>query len=103
MNERLLSIGRFARLAGLSIGALRHYDEAGVLPPAEVDRETGYRRYRLDQLTTARAIAALRALDLSLPAIRALLEAAEPSGRAAILRDERRRIEARSAHHAASM
>ena len=42
----LLPIGRFARLAGLSVGALRHYDELGVLRPADVDRFTGYRRYR---------------------------------------------------------
>lgn len=42
----LIPIGRFARLAGLSIGALRHYDELDLLRPADVDRFTGYRRYR---------------------------------------------------------
>ena len=43
-ESELLSIGRFARLTGLSIGALRHYDEMGLLPPAAVSPETGYRR-----------------------------------------------------------
>jgi DNA-binding transcriptional MerR regulator len=37
MSElELLSIGRFARLTGLSIGALRHYDQLALLPPADV-------------------------------------------------------------------
>ena len=44
--DDLLPIGRFARLTGLSVGALRHYDELDILRPAEVDRFTGYRRYR---------------------------------------------------------
>jgi DNA-binding transcriptional MerR regulator len=96
-DDELLPIGRFARLTGLTIGALRHYDEAGVLTPADVDPVTGYRRYRRDQVATARAIAALRDLELSLPAIRELLEADEADDRAAILRDERVRLEARTA------
>jgi len=97
VDDDLLPIGRFARLTGLTVGALRHYDEEGVLTPADVDPATGYRRYRRDQLPTARAIAALRDLELSLPAIRALLEADEPGGRQAILADEKRRLEARTA------
>ena len=82
MDDDLLPIGRFARLTGLTIGALRHYDEAGVLEPADVDPATGYRRYRRDQVATARAVAALRDLELSLPAIRALLDADDPATRA---------------------
>lgn len=97
MDEDLLPIGRFARLAGLTIGALRHYDEEGVLRPAFVDRATGYRRYRRDQLVTARAIAALRDLELSLPAIRTLLEADDPAVRADVLGRELARLEARTA------
>jgi DNA-binding transcriptional MerR regulator len=97
VDDDLLPIGRFANLTGLTIGALRHYDEEGVLAPADVDPATGYRRYRRDQLPTARAIAALRDLELSLPAIRALLEAGEPGERQAVLADEKRRLEARTA------
>lgn len=97
MDDDLLPIGRFARLTGLTIGALRHYDEEGVLAPADVDPATGYRRYRRDQVATARAIAALRDLELSLPAIRALLDADDAADRGSILRDERVRLEARTA------
>jgi DNA-binding transcriptional MerR regulator len=70
-----MSIGRFARRAGLSIGALRHYAELGLLVPARVDPDTGYRYYETGQIEPARLIAALRDLDVPLARIRAMLEA----------------------------
>lgn len=90
-----LSIGRFARLTGLSIGALRHYDEMGLLPPAAVHPETGYRSYRRDQAATALLIARMRDLEMPLPEIRALL-AATPAEREQRLRKHRDRMEARA-------
>jgi hypothetical protein len=39
----MFSIGEFARLGTVSIRTLRHYDEIGLLPPAKVDPQTGYR------------------------------------------------------------
>ena len=45
----LLSIGRFARLSGLTVKALRHYDAEGLLRPAHVDEWTGYRYYTAEQ------------------------------------------------------
>ena len=74
-DEELLSIGRFARLAGLSIGALRHYHELGVLVPSHVDPQTAYRSYGRAQLDEARLIARLRELELPLPEVRAILGA----------------------------
>ena len=93
--DDLLSIGRFARLSGLSVGALRHYDETGLLAPAEVDRFTGYRRYRRDQLETARAIGRLRDLEVPLETIRAVLATDDPAERQRLLGEERARVEAR--------
>jgi DNA-binding transcriptional MerR regulator len=49
-NSELMTIGRFARISGLSVHALRHYDEVGILTPAEVDADSGYRRYRRAQV-----------------------------------------------------
>ncbi len=63
---RWLSIGEFARRSLLSPNALRLYDQLGVLAPAAVDPDTGYRRYRESQLETARLIARLRHLDMPL-------------------------------------
>ena len=90
MNE-LLPIGRFARVSGLSIGALRHYHEEGVLQPARVDPATGYRSYRRDQLDDARLLARLRELGLSLPEIRAFL-ATDPAERSRRLSGHRVRL-----------
>ena len=43
-----------------------HYDELDLLRPADTDRWTGYRRYRREQLETARTIALLRELEVPL-------------------------------------
>jgi DNA-binding transcriptional MerR regulator len=90
MSE-LLSIGRFARLAGLSIGALRHYHDEGILHPARIDPDTGYRSYARDQLDDARLLARLRELGVSLPEIRGFL-AADPAERSRRLAAHRARL-----------
>ena len=71
----LLSIGRFARLSGLTVKALRHYDDQGLLEPAHVDEWTGYRYYTADQARDAIAIRRLRELELPLDEIAAVLRA----------------------------
>ena len=53
-TEQLMPIGRFARLTGLTVKALRHYDEVGLLRPAAVDPDTGYRSYAPDQFDVRR-------------------------------------------------
>ena len=91
--DKLLTIGRFARLSGLTIGALRHYHELGLLVPAHVDPETSYRSYAASQLDDARLIGRLRELDLALPEIRAVI-AADPDSRRALLDAHRSRLTA---------
>jgi DNA-binding transcriptional MerR regulator len=76
-REGLLPIGRFAQATGLTVKALRHYAELGLLHPAHVDEWTGYRYYALAQLQTAALIARLRALDVPLAEVAALLEPGE--------------------------
>ncbi|HYJ61523.1 MAG TPA: helix-turn-helix domain-containing protein [Actinomycetota bacterium] len=73
MDDRL-TIGRFARLTGLSAKALRNYDASGLLRPADVDLATGYRRYDSAQVETGRLIRRLRDLDVPLEDVRAVLE-----------------------------
>lgn len=58
-----LSIGTFSRVSGLTVKALQHYDEIGLLEPARVDEWTGYRYYGLEQARMAEAIRRLRALE----------------------------------------
>ncbi|MEV4756410.1 MerR family transcriptional regulator [Micromonospora sp. NPDC049559] len=67
------SIGEMARASGLSVSALRFYDQAGVLVPAAVDPETGYRWYDPAQLGPARLVASLRRVGMPLAQITELL------------------------------
>jgi DNA-binding transcriptional MerR regulator len=70
----MFSIGEFARLGAVSIRALRHYDEIGLLPPAEVDPVTGYRLYSAKQLRQLNRVVALKELGLTLGQIRRLVD-----------------------------
>ena len=70
---RGLTSGEFGRRSGLSVKALRLYDLSGLLPPAEVDPQTGYRRYAVSQLDRARRISLLRRLDMPLAVIAEVL------------------------------
>jgi DNA-binding transcriptional MerR regulator len=82
--DPLLGIGVFARRSRLSPKALRLYDRLGVLPPAHVDEDNGYRRYRESQLPTARLVALLRRLDMPLATV-AEVVAAPDEDRAELL------------------
>jgi DNA-binding transcriptional MerR regulator len=75
--EQLLTIGVFARRSRLSPKALRLYERQGLLVPAHVDEENGYRRYRESQLEAARLIALLRRLDMPLTDVAEIVEAPE--------------------------
>lgn len=97
MGDERLSIGRFGRLCGLTVEALRHYDELGILRPAHVDPATGYRRYTADQLGEARAIARLRSLDVPLAKVAAYLAAASPDAARGVLERHLADTEARTA------
>jgi DNA-binding transcriptional MerR regulator/effector-binding domain-containing protein len=65
----MLTIGAFARLAGIGAKQLRAYDAIGLFRPAWVDRFTGYRRYSPAQLPELRRILALRQLGMGLTEI----------------------------------
>ena len=78
----LMSIGEFARLSRLSAKALRLYDELGLLPPAQVDPDSGYRWYAAGQLDNARLVASLRQIGVPLAQIQLILNL-EPEAAAA--------------------
>ncbi|WP_306204329.1 DNA polymerase III subunit beta family protein [Actinoplanes sp. RD1] len=62
-------IGEVSRASGLGVSALRFYDRAGVLVPAEVDAATGYRRYSDAQIRAARLVAGLRRVGMPVAGI----------------------------------
>ena len=81
MATTLLTIGEFSRMTYLSVKALRHYHDVGVLEPADIDPHTGYRGYTADQVTSAQVIRRLRDLGMPLDGIRAVLTAPDLAAR----------------------
>jgi DNA-binding transcriptional MerR regulator len=72
-GDDLLNIGAFAAATGLTVPALRHYDEIALLRPAQVDPNSGYRRYHRGQLDDARLICGLRAVGVPVDDVRAVV------------------------------
>jgi DNA-binding transcriptional MerR regulator/effector-binding domain-containing protein len=69
----VFTIGEFSKITGLTIKTLRFYHEQGLLLPTNVDDATGYRYYDHSKIETARIIAHLKNLDLSLEEIGTIL------------------------------
>ena len=92
-----LAIGDFAKMTHLSIKALRHYHDVGLLEPAEVDPATGYRFYRPGQVWTAQVIRRLRDLGMPLDEIRAVLGATDVPARTGVMAAHLRRMESQLA------
>jgi effector-binding domain-containing protein len=97
--DDLLPIGRFSKATRLSVKALRHYDELGLLRPAYVDPSSGYRYYRPAQANQAEAIRILRSVDMPLEEIAAVLASGGGEPVAKRLRLHRERLEARLDEH----
>ncbi len=71
------SIGDFSKSCGIPPKTLRFYHEKGILVPAAIDPDSGYRYYDLRSLERARVIVALRRLDFPLDEIATILAEGE--------------------------
>lgn len=68
-----MKVGELARRTGLTVRALHHYDEIGLLRPS-LHTEAGHRLYTAEDVARLQQIASLRQLGFPLDAIRALLD-----------------------------
>ena len=90
----MLSIGAFAQIGQVTHRMLRHWDTAGLLVPAHVDRFSGYRSYDPAQLEQLHRIVALRQLGFGLEDIASILDAGVDAERIAdMLRIRRAEVE----------
>jgi DNA-binding transcriptional MerR regulator len=89
----LVTIGDFSKMTYLSVKALRHYHDVGLLEPAAVDASTGYRLYSARQVPTAQAIRRFRDLDMPLERIRAVLNASDVATRNEAIVDHLRHMQ----------
>jgi DNA-binding transcriptional MerR regulator len=88
-----VSVGQFATMTHLSVKTLRHYHQVGLLEPARVDADTGYRYYSLDQLPAAQLIRRLRSLKMPLADVRSVLVARDPDQRNVLIAAHLDRLE----------
>ena len=68
-NDTLYKIGMFAAMNHVTVKALRFYEEQGLLMPALIHPETGYRYYTLSQMAVLHQITALKLAGFTLEEI----------------------------------
>lgn len=71
--QNKLTIGEMAKLRGVTVDTLRHYDKIGLLKPYYTDPDTGYRYYSISQYEVLGTIKELRRIGFSLEEIKDFL------------------------------
>lgn len=97
--NKLVATGHFAKTTGLTRSTLRFYDEVGLLRPALVDPETGYRYYERGQTVQAEQIRLLRALEVPLDDIQCVFNANNPATLQDLIERQRRFVAERIARY----
>ncbi len=69
----MLSIGQFSKTCMVTVKALRHYDKIGLIKPAFVNPETGYREYSEDQIPLMLLINKLKYYGFALSEIKDMI------------------------------
>ncbi len=72
MSRRGMRIGELAKLLGTTTKTLRFYEEIGLFKPVQRS-QSAYRVYDAEAVATARLVIGLRHLELTIPALKALL------------------------------
>jgi len=86
-NRDFLTIGEFAKLVGMTIESLRHYDRKGVFSPAKEGEKfrNNYRFYAPTQITTVKMVRVLAEIGVPLKTIKDLVESRSPEKLAKLL------------------
>ena len=75
--SHLYKIGMFAQMNHITVKALRFYEEQGLLLPAYVDGENGYRYYTMNQMADIQRITALKQAGFTLEEIKLINQGAD--------------------------
>ncbi len=68
-QDYLYKIGMFAAMNHITVKTLRFYEEQGLLYPAHINEENGYRFYTMSQMATVHQISALKMAGFTLDEI----------------------------------
>ncbi|WP_066497844.1 MerR family transcriptional regulator [Abyssisolibacter fermentans] len=74
MHEKLFSIGKTAEILNVSVATLRHYDKLGLVKPEQIDAQSGYRYYSIEQFHYIDRIKYLQKLGFKLSEISSVLQ-----------------------------
>jgi len=74
MEEHLMKIGEIAAFFNVSVKDVRIYEKKGIIRPARIDKQTGYRYYTADQVQQLNALIELKGLGFSLNEIREIMQ-----------------------------
>ena len=91
--RRGLTIGEFSRITHLTVKTLRHYHDAGLLEPIQVDPRSGYRYYATTQIPTAQVIRRFRDLGMPVREVGEVLATTDPEARSALIAGHLQRLE----------
>lgn len=73
-KQKFLSIGQMAKHTGVNFNSLRYYEQLGILHPAYIDPQSGYRYYSFSQIHLVEAIQFCIDLGIPLKEFHAYLE-----------------------------
>ncbi|AZU62394.1 transcriptional regulator, MerR [Neobacillus mesonae] len=73
MDKSTWKIGELAKLTGLTVRTLHHYDQIGLLPPSQVS-DSGHRIYSESDIRKLQQIISLKQLGFSLEEIKEIIE-----------------------------
>src|SRR6185295_6874936 len=95
---KLLTVKQVAKVSGVSVRALHHYDEIGLFKPALIGANR-YRYYGRDELLRLQQILIHRELDIPLTEIAAILD--DPKfDQVKALKDQRRKLQVEAERYA---
>ena len=76
-KTKLFPIGDVSKMFHISVSSLRHYEKAGLLTPAYVSPDSGYRYYGIEQFEALNTIRYLRGVDMPLEEVGEFLRTRE--------------------------
>lgn len=90
-----LTIGKMAKLNGISEQTLRLYDKIGLVVPCDINKNTGYRYYSIRQCAQLDMIQYMKSLNMTLSQIKDCMESGDSKKLLEILMEQKKDVKAR--------
>lgn len=90
MSKELFTIGEMQKMTGVSVSALRFYDQMGLIKPCHVDADTGFRYYGYEHFWQIEIIKMCRDMKLPLKDLKSVLESQDDTKFVEFLEEQRK-------------